>query len=93
VAAPDIERVPPLLSIAMVCLADKELAGREGAGRRRRSAHLRGHWETETANRYEQLDQFDSIGGDDRRTEGRLSGWRKEVSHIRRNLPVPAKNW
>ena len=32
-------------------MADKELAGREGAGRRRRSAHLRGQWETETGDR------------------------------------------
>ena len=40
-----------------------------GAGRRRRSAHLRGQWETETANRYEQLDQFESIGGDSLRAK------------------------
>jgi hypothetical protein len=63
VAAPDIDKSSSVPLDRTVCIADKELAGREGAGRRRRSAHLRGQWETETANRYEQLDQFESIGG------------------------------
>lgn len=61
-AAPDIDKSSSVPLDRTVCIADKELAGREGAGRRRRSAHLRGQWETETANRYEQLDQFESIG-------------------------------
>jgi hypothetical protein len=60
VAAPDIDKSSSVPLDRTVCIADKELAGREGAGRRRRSAHLRCQWETETANRYEQLDQFES---------------------------------
>jgi hypothetical protein len=49
VAAPDIDKSSSVPLDRTVCIADKELAGREGAGRRRRSALLRGQWETETA--------------------------------------------
>ena len=86
-AAPDIDKSSSVPLDRTVCIADKELAGREGAGRRRRSAHLRGQWETETGDRTSGLINSNRSEVMSRR---RLSGWRKEVSHIRRNLPVPA---
>ena len=58
-AAPDIDKSSSVPLDRTVCIADKELAGREGGGSLGDDPPIFGaNGETETDNRCEQLDQF-----------------------------------